>query len=74
MPERPVIGATFNKTLPPWIDGGRQVVVTVTAIPAFSYNFHDFVGEWADSEGKTHRGKFYLKDCEPITTAPPVAL
>lgn len=58
------IGDQYLRTLPPWIDDGRQVVVTVTRVleGIEALNGHQVEGTWVDSQGGAHRGKFYLKD------------
>jgi len=65
-------GDQFYRTLPPWINGGRTVIVTVTKVLTpfgrDSYNGHDVLGNWTDEDGIVHRGKFYLKDLTPIDT------
>lgn len=64
------VGAMFYRQLPAWIDGGRKVIVTVTEILSglATFNGHDVLGVWTDSQGKKHRGKFYLKDLESVET------
>ena len=58
------VGDQYLRTLPSWIDGGRQVVVTITRILGGieGLNGHQVEGTWVDSRGKSHRGKFYLRD------------
>ena len=61
------IGDKFKRTLPKWICNGETVIITVTHILKNDFNFHDFYGEYKDSQGNLHKGQFYLKECEPIT-------
>ncbi len=60
------VGKQFLRTLPPWIDGGRTVVVTITKVLVpfgrDSYNGHDCFGNWMHSDGEVREGKFYLRD------------
>lgn len=58
----------YLRTLPPWINDGKTVVVYQTGTPEgfASLNGHDVLGYWFDDEGNQHPGKFYLKDLQPI--------
>ena len=58
------IGDRYLRTLPSWIDDGRRVMVTITKIleGIESLSGHQVAGTWVDSRGKSHRGKFYLRD------------
>lgn len=63
-------GDQFYCTLPPWINEGRTVIVTVRKVlrpfGRDSYNGHDVVGDWTDKDSKVKRGKFYLKNLTPV--------
>ena len=55
-------GDKFQYELPKWICNGEIVTVTVTKMLHKDFNFYDAIGEYTDSTGQIHTGKFRTEE------------